>query len=433
MSVRRILVIGSGGREHALAWRLSRDPERPQVRVAPGNPGIAARFDCLPIDGANPEAVLAAARAYAIDLIVVGPEVPLAAGLADVLESAGIPTFGPSGEAARLESSKWFAKQVMSEARVPTARAEAFDDVHAAREALPRFGPPWVIKADGLAAGKGVRVTGDRREAEDFLADCFTRRRFGAGGSRVVLEEFLAGEEASVMAVCDGNHALLLPAARDYKRAFDSNRGPNTGGMGALAPHPGVGPALESEIERRIVSPLLGRMRERGTPFRGLLYCGLMLTGTGPRVIEFNVRFGDPEAQVVLPLLEGSLSELLLGASRGALDAGAVSRAPGAAVAIALTDAGYPDSTAGAGTIVGLEGLESDRNVEIFHAATAPSPGGWRVTGGRAAYVIGRGADLSEARAAAYRAVDRLSGTGWRARRDIAADVGASNATTRGA
>jgi phosphoribosylamine--glycine ligase len=431
MSVRRVLVVGSGGREHAIAWALRRDPSPPEVIVAPGNPGVATSFPCVALDPADPAAVSAAAKQYAADLVVVGPEAPLAAGVADALATSGVTAFGASRDAARLESSKWFAKEILSEAGVPTARAERFEDVGAARAALDRFGPTWVIKADGLAAGKGVRVTSDRSEAEEFLEDSLSGRRFGAGGRQVVLEEFLEGEEASVMAVCDGTRSLLLPAARDYKRAFDGDRGPNTGGMGAFAPHPAVPGAVEEEVERRIVRPVLARMRERGTPFRGLLYCGLMLGPSGPKVVEFNVRFGDPECQAVLPLLDGSLSELLRSAASGTLEPARVWRTAGAAVVVTIADTNYPESSSGLGVVRGLEKL-STLGVEVFHAATGPTPDGWRVTGGRAAYVMARGADVAEAHDTAYAAVGALSGSGWRVRSDVAAGVRAAAGARRG-
>jgi len=316
MNPSRILVLGSGGREHALAWRLAADAHAPRVWVAPGNPGMARRFPVLAIEATDGEALARECRRLAIELVVVGPETALAAGVADRLRAAGVAVFGPGREAARLESSKWHAKQLMARAGVPTAAAEPFDSLAAARAALPRFGPPWVIKADGLAAGKGVRVTGDEREAGEFLAACLEGGRFGASGRRVLLERFLAGDEASVMAVCDGERHALLPAARDYKRALDGDRGPNTGGMGSYAPIPALSPEALARVSERIVTPMLRELAARGTPFLGLLYCGLMREGGEARVVEFNVRFGDPETQSVAPLLEGSFSGLLAGDAR---------------------------------------------------------------------------------------------------------------------
>jgi phosphoribosylamine--glycine ligase len=418
----RVLVLGSGGREHALAWRLARDPEPAEVLVAPGNEGMGRAFRRLAAGELDPDAIATRCREEGVGLVVIGPEAPLTTGVADALATHGILTFGPSRAAAGLESSKWFAKEVMREAGVPTARAEAFEDLAAARAALGRFGPPYVVKADGLAAGKGVRVTSEREVAESFLADCLASGRFGVSGKRVVIEEFLDGEEASVMAVCDGSRFVLLPAARDYKRAFDGDHGPNTGGMGAYAPTPMIDAGLETWIGERIVAPVLAEMGRRGAPFRGVLYCGLMVGRKGVRVVEFNVRLGDPECQVVLPLLVGSLTLLCAGAARGALDAGAVARGRGAAVAVALADEGYPEAVRGGGVISGLDGADQAPGVLVFHAASAPEPDGrWRVNGGRGAYLVGLDATLAGARERAYGALARLGGAGWRCRRDIAA------------
>lgn len=419
MDVARYLVVGSGGREHALAWRLARDPDRPEVLVAPGNDGMGRNFERLAIREDDAEGLARACRARGVSLVVIGPEGPLAAGLADGLAGLGVAVFGPSRAAARLEASKTFAKEIMAGAGVPTGRAEAFRDLGAARAALPRLGPPWVVKADGLAAGKGVLVTAAREEAEAFLAACLEGGRFGAGGSSVLLEEFLDGEEASLMAVCDGERFVLLPAARDYKRAREGDRGPNTGGMGAVAPAPAVDEATEAVVGRTIMGPVLDAMARRGTPFRGLLYCGLMCGAGGPRVVEFNVRFGDPETQAVLPLLGGSLGRLLASAAAGSLDPTAVARGDGAALAVALVDEGYPEAVRGGGRLGGLEALEREPGVMVFHAGAAFEDGTWRVRGGRAAYVVARGATREAARERAYRAVDSVGGGGWRCRRDV--------------
>jgi phosphoribosylamine--glycine ligase len=424
VSAQRILVVGSGGREHALAWRLAHDPEAPEVLVAPGSDGMEDVARRLPQDGRDAAALAAACRRERVDLVVIGPEAPLAAGLADELAAAGLTVYGPGRAAARLESSKWFAKEIMAEAGVPTAAAEPFGDLEPARRALGRFGPPWVIKADGLAAGKGVCVTAERGEAEAFLAGCLESGRFAGAGRRVLLEEFLEGEEASVMAVCDGRDFALLPAARDYKRALDGDRGPNTGGMGAYAPSGHVGPALEEAVGRGIVAPVLAALGRRGTPFRGTLYCGLMLAAGGAKVVEFNARFGDPESEVVLPLLDGSLGRLLAGAARGALDRGAVSRGPGCAVAVALAHEDYPGTPRQVGWIGGLDRLRGREGVMVFHAGARRAGERWRVEGGRAAYVVARSATLEEARAKAYGALAQLDGGGWRARGDIAASPG---------
>ncbi len=413
-------MVGSGGREHALAWRLAADPHHPRVEVSPGNDGMGRSFARADVAETDVPGLVDLARRTRADLVVVGPEAALAAGLADALAAAGIPVFGASRAATRLESSKWFAKEVMREAGVPTARAEAFEHVAAALAALPGFGPPWVVKADGLAAGKGVLVTDRADDARAFVTACLEGGRFGEGGRRVVLEEFLAGEEASVIAVCDETRHVLLPAARDFKRARDGDEGPNTGGMGSYAPTPHVDGAVAREVGERVVAPVLRAMAARGTPFRGALYCGLMLGPAGVRVIEFNARFGDPETQSILPLVTGSLSALLAGAAAGALDAGAVGVRPGAAVTVALVDEGYPDALRRDGLITGLDAAATDEDVVVFHAGSGQDAGGWRVRGGRAAYVTARGAGVEEARARAYAAVAGLGGHGWRCRADIA-------------
>ncbi len=420
MSVSRILVVGAGGREHALAWRLARDPQAPEVLVAPGKEGMGDVARCVAAGEHDALALAAVCRREGVDLVVVGPEAPLAEGVADVLRAAGFAVYGPGSAAARLESSKSFAKDVLRESGAPTAASEAFTSFAEARGGLSRWGPPWVVKADGLAGGKGVRVTSVRGEAEEFLRDCLERERFGASGRRVLLEEFLEGDEVSIMAVCDGREYVLLPPARDYKRALDGDRGVNTGGMGAYAPSEDVDGALEEEIGRRIVGPVLECLRRRGTPFLGTLYCGLMLAARGPRVLEFNVRFGDPETQAVLPLVEGAFAELLAAAARGEPAPGAVRRARGSVVAVALVDEGYPDAVRGGGRIRGLDRLRGREGVEVFHAGTRAAGEDWEVTGGRAAYVVARGESRSQARARAYAAVAELGGSGWRTRRDIA-------------
>ncbi len=416
----RILVLGAGGREHALAWRLAKDPERPEVIVAPGNAGMAQAFRRLAVDAEDARAVVELARREAVSLVVVGPEAPLAAGVADALAEAGFAVSGAAREPARLESSKWFAKQLMLEAGVPTAAAEAHDDVSLALAALDRLGPRWVVKADGLAAGKGVRVTSDRAEAQAFVRDCLEGGRFGGSGRRVVLERFLEGEEASVIGICDGERHVLLPAARDYKRAFDGDAGPNTGGMGSFAPTPAVTRDVEQQVSERVMTPILKSLAARGTPYRGALYAGVMLGERGPQVVEFNARFGDPETQSILPLVGGSLGELLARAARGALEPSAIRREPGAAVTLALVDQGYPDDVRGGGVLRGLDAVERE-GVLVFHAATEREAGEWVVRGGRAVYLTALGATLESARQRVEAARATLSGSGWRSRGDIAA------------
>ena len=419
MTPSRILVLGAGGREHALAWRLARDPHRPTILVAPGNDGMGDGAVRLAVDESDADALVRTCRSRDVGLVVVGPEGPLAAGVADALRAAGIATFGPSRGAARLESSKWFAKEVMREAGIPTAAAAAFETSAPALARLRASRPPFVVKADGLAAGKGVLVTSDAGEAERFVLACLVDGRFGEGGRRVVIEEHLTGEEASIMAVCDGRDFVLLPPARDYKRAEDGDGGPNTGGMGSFAPTPSVTPELERAVGETVVAPLLRAMAARGVPFAGALYVGLMLTKAGPRVVEFNVRFGDPETQSIVPLLTGSFTRLLASAAAGALERDAVGRAAGAAVTVAVVDEGYPSAPRGDGVLEGLDRAEAAGAI-VFHAGTRRDGARWRVSGGRAAYVTATGDSVDQARAGAYDALGRLSGTHWRARRDIA-------------
>ncbi len=426
----RILVIGSGGREHALAWRLARDPHAPHVELAPGHDGAAREFPVHAVGELDAAALAALCAERAYDLVVIGPEAPLAAGVSDHLARAGVLVFGPSREAARLEASKWFAKQVMLAARVPTGRAERHEDAASARQALRRFAPPWVIKADGLAAGKGVRVTDSEAEASAFVGECLEQDRFGEGGRALVIEEHLRGEEVSVMAVCDGEDAVLLPPARDYKRALEGDLGPNTGGMGAYAPAASLDAAAEADVRERIVRPVLRELAARGTPYRGVLYCGLMLTADGPQVIEFNARFGDPETQSILPLVGGSLSTLLASAARGRLAPDSVSRRAGAAVTVALVAEGYPDAPRAGGRLEGLDEAARAADVQVFHAGTRWD-GGWVVRGGRAAYLTAVADDLAAARARVMRARAGVGGTLWRSRGDIAASVQPSEAAGR--
>jgi phosphoribosylamine--glycine ligase len=418
----RILVLGSGGREHALAWRLARDPEVKEVLVAPGNDGIARRFTCLPGGADDAAALRRSIEERKVDLVLVGPEAPLAAGLADALRAI-VPVFGPGADGARLEASKWFAKRLMLDAGVPTAPADLWESPGQAFADLARCSYPVVLKADGLAAGKGVCVAADRVEAEAFVRRVMVERSLGEAGARVLREDYLAGEEISLMVITDGERYRELPAARDYKRAMDGDRGPNTGGMGAYAPSPRLDDGLEREIGSEVVEPTLRALRSRGISYRGVLYAGLMLTDRGVRVLEFNCRFGDPETEAVLPLLEESLAAVVMGAARGHLEGPPRLAWRGAAVSVVLADEGYPETVRGRGVIEGLEALEAAADLVVFHAGTQRSEAGWRVSGGRAAHVVARGETVPAARARVYQAIDGLGGAGWRVRRDIAADV----------
>ena len=429
MTPLRILVIGSGGREHALAWRLARDSEVSEVLVAPGNDGMGRSFRRLPVDATDGKALVAAAEAERVSLAVVGPDAALEAGVADQFEAARIPVYGPTRNAARLEWSKWFAKEIMTHNGVPTARATHFDDMSDARQALPSFGPPWVIKADGLAAGKGVLVSSERAEVEAFLAACLEEGRYGESGRRVLMEEFLEGDEVSLTAVCDGRSYLLLSPARDYKRAEDGDTGPNTGGMGAFAPS--VDAAVAEQAGRRIVQPLLTAMTRRESPFRGTMYVGLILTTRGPKVLEINARFGDPESQVVLPLVAGSFARLLRSAAMGELDPGAVRPAEGAAVAVALVAEGYPDRVRSGGVIAELDRAAERHSVTVFHAGTRWEGDEWRVSAGRAAHIMATASTREAARDQVYTMIADLGGEGWRCRHDIAAPGSVAAATRR--
>ncbi|MDP9367197.1 MAG: phosphoribosylamine--glycine ligase [Chloroflexota bacterium] len=414
----RILVVGGGGREHALVWKLAQSPKVGALFCAPGNAGTAALAE--PVPAADLKDLVAAATRLRADLVVVGPEAPLAAGLADRLTDAGVPVFGPAAAAARIESSKAWAKEVMAEAGVPTARAVIVDRLDAARDALADFAFPMVVKADGLAAGKGVVIAESRADAEAALTSMLLDRTFGAAGGRVVLEEHLTGREVSVLALTDGETVLPLPPACDYKRAYDNDRGPNTGGMGAYAPVPVMDGALLQTVIGSILEPTVRALTARGTPLRGVLYAGLMLTANGPQVLEFNARFGDPETQVVLPLLDADLAGLLAAVAGGDLKAVPPQPPPtSAAVGVVLAAGGYPGQYQTGLPIEGLEDVPED--VLVFHAGTQLDDYGRVVTaGGRVLTVVGRSTDLASARDRAYAGADAISFPDLQLRRDIA-------------
>jgi phosphoribosylamine--glycine ligase len=420
----KILVIGSGAREHALCWRLARDPGVSTVTCAPGNAGIARSFPVAPLSAVDPGAVLELARAASADLTVVGPEAPLAAGLADHFLAAGRPIFAPSAAAARLETSKAFAKAFMSRHGVPTARYRVCRAAADAFDVLRRgdLGPAVVVKADGLAAGKGVVVAPDREAAEAAIRQAMFERAFGDAGATLVLEECLSGPEVSVFVVADGEHYVPLGTAQDHKRVYDDDRGPNTGGMGAFAPSPLVDAPLMSTIERRIVQPVLAGMVREGAPFRGCLYCGLMLTADGPRVIEFNVRFGDPEAQVVLPLLREPLAPLLMAASEGRLASvpSGIGRPPAAAVGVVLAAGGYPGEVRTGDRIGGLDHLAHEYpDVLAFFSGVKAAGGDLVTAGGRVMTLVACDERFDRAIARVYDAVDRVTFEGIQFRRDI--------------
>ena len=409
----KTLVIGTGGREHALALALSRDPAVTEVHAAPGNPGIGAFASLHPVDPMDGAAVAALAAEIGADLVVVGPEAPLVAGVADAVREAGIPVFGPSRAAALLEGSKAFSKEVMAAAGVPTAGSRTCVTADEVAAALDAFGPPYVVKDDALAAGKGVVVTRDRAEAEEHAAGCGT----------VVVEEFLDGPEVSLFAVCDGTTAYPLQPAQDFKRIHDGGRGPNTGGMGSYSPLPWAPADLAATVIATVVQPTLDEMARREAPFVGCLYVGLALTAAGPRVIEFNCRFGDPDVQPVLALLDSPLGELLLAAARG--DLGSVP-APvfrdGASVTVVLASAGYPESSSKGDVITGVGAANGVNDVDVIHAGTALHQGSLVTAGGRVLAVRALGYDVADARARAYAAADLVAFEGQQRRSDIAAE-----------
>jgi phosphoribosylamine--glycine ligase len=417
----RVLVIGAGAREHALCWKLGREPGVDALFCAPGNAGIALDVPCLPLDVNRPAEAVALAAREAIDLTVVGPEAPLTAGVVDAMTAAGHRACGPTQGAAAIESSKAFAKRLMAYHGVPTARhltcaspAEALDALR-----VGRFGLPVVIKADGLAAGKGVVVAEDAATAEAAVRDMMVDRRFGDAGSQVVVEEFLSGREASFFVVTDGVHARILPPAEDHKRAFDGDQGPNTGGMGAFSPSPLVTDRMAERVLESIVFPTLRGLAAEGRPFRGFLYCGLMITADGPNVIEFNARMGDPETQVVLPGLAEDLLPHLWNAAGGRIESGTFRTRKDRYVGVVLASGGYPDRFETGKVITGLDEAAALPDTLVFHAGTAPRDGGIITSGGRVLTVVGRGGDFAEARRRAYEAVGRISFEGMQYRRDI--------------
>ncbi|WP_298952741.1 phosphoribosylamine--glycine ligase [uncultured Methylobacterium sp.] len=414
-----LLLIGSGGREHALAWKLARSPLCGRLLVAPGNPGTAAHGTNVPdLAVTDHAAVVELCRREGVGLVVVGPEAPLVAGLADALREAGIPVFGPGAAAAQLEGSKAFTKELCEEFGIPTAAFARFRDLDRALAHLDGRAAPIVVKADGLAAGKGVVVAETLAEAQAAVRDMLGGG-LGAAGAEVVIEEFLSGEEASFFALCDGTSAVAFGTAQDHKRVFDGDRGPNTGGMGAYSPAPVLTPALEAEVMERIIRPTLDGMRARGTPFSGVLYAGLMLTDAGPKLIEYNVRFGDPECEVLMPRLESDLVPLLLAAAAGDLGgAPPPVWSPGTALTVVMAAPGYPGPVEKGSAIRGLDAAEAAGAV-VFQAGTRRDGDRLVADGGRVLAVTATGAGVREAQARAYAAVDRIDWPEGFCRRDI--------------
>jgi len=416
----RILVVGAGGREHAIVRALGRSPSAGELLCAPGNAGIAADARCLEIPADDVHGLVDAAVAEDAGLVVVGPEAPLVAGLVDALEAAGVPAFGPSAAAARLEGSKVHAKEVMAEAGVPTASHTVLRGREEALEHLTRIDYPTVLKADGLAAGKGVIIAATEAEAREAVELFFVEQRFGA--TDVVLEEHLVGEELSLLALCDGQNVLPLAPAQDYKRIFDGDAGPNTGGMGSYSPVPEVSAETVDELTDQVHRPVVEMLARNGTPFHGVLYAGLMMTAAGPRVLEFNCRFGDPETQAVLPRLRSDLAELFTAAREpGGLAGTTADFDDRWAVTVVLASAGYPESSSKGDVISGIEEAEALEGVEVTHAGTALADGSVVTAGGRVLNVTALGADAGAARDRAYEAAGLISFDGMQIRTDIAA------------
>ncbi len=417
----KILVVGGGGREHALAWKIAQSPLVDELWCAPGNAGMASVAECVPIGAEDIAALADFAQEKGIDLTVVGPEAPLVAGIADFFRERGLAVFGPSREAARMEGSKHFAKQVMLEARVPTGRAEAFIDYDRAADCVRRGRPPYVVKADGLAAGKGVVIAQDDRAAYEALKACFLERRFGEAGEKVLIEEFLTGYEVSVLTFVDGDKILPLAPAQDYKRVGDGDTGPNTGGMGSYSPVPVISREEYRRVVEEILQPTAWALAKRGIHYRGILYAGLILTDKGPKILEFNVRFGDPETQAVLPRLRSDIVPAMLATVEGRLAEVELEWRDDPCVTVVVASGGYPADYRKGFPISGLDEASSMEGVVIFHAGTRQGKGGEVLTdGGRVLNVSALGKDFREARERAYRAAERINFDDAYYRRDIA-------------
>jgi phosphoribosylamine--glycine ligase len=414
----KCLIVGNGGREHAIGWSLSQDPRIKELHFAPGNAGTAELGHNLPIPAGEIPELLDWCRDAEPDLVVVGPEAPLCLGLVDALAGLGIPAFGPDRDCARLEGSKVFSKDLLNEAGIPTARSERFDDCDLALKAARNSPYPLVIKADGLAAGKGVIIAQNPEEAEQAIRTIMETKAFGDAGNEILIEEFLEGEEASIHAVTDGEDYVLFPSSQDHKRIGEGDRGPNTGGMGAYAPAPVVTAPCLAEVERLVFRPLLETMKKRGLHYRGVLYGGLMLTAQGPKVLEFNCRFGDPETQVILPLLETPLLDVIQASIRGEIGGLNFQTKSLHAMTVVLAAPGYPESPEKGGVISGLEKTRTKDQI-LFHAGTASRDGAVVTSGGRVLAATGTGPSLESAQSAAYSLVDSIAFDRMQFRRDI--------------
>jgi phosphoribosylamine--glycine ligase len=416
----KVLVVGSGGREHALCWAIAASPICDALYCAPGNAGIAAEAECVAIAAEDIDGLVAFARDKDIDFVVVGPEAPLVAGLVDRLSAAGIKAFGPTAAAAALEGSKGFTKDLCAKYDIPTAAYRRFTDLAAARAYIRELGAPIVVKADGLAAGKGVTVARSLDEALAAAEDALSGGRFGEAGAEIVVEDCLEGEEVSVFALCDGSSALMMAAAQDHKAVFDGDKGPNTGGMGAYSPAPVMTEALAAEIEETVIRRTVAAMKAEGRPYTGVLYAGLMITAAGPKLIEYNVRFGDPECQVLMLRLRSDLLPALLAACDGLLDTFDLRWYEETALTVVMASNGYPGSYEKGSEIRGVDTAETDDKVKVFHAGTARRADGALIaTGGRVLNVTALGDTVQEAQQRAYAAVDRIDWPGGFCRRDI--------------
>jgi phosphoribosylamine--glycine ligase len=416
----KILVIGGGGREHALVWKLSQSPRVEKIFCAPGNAGIGEIAELAPIGADEIDQLAAFVEKEKIDLTVVGPELPLTLGIAEFFQKKGLRIFAPGREAAQLEGSKAFAKEILRENKIPTAGFATFSDAAAAKKYLGTQKPPYVIKADGLAAGKGVLICASRQEAETAIDDILTRRLFGAAGDKLVIEEFLEGEEASFIVLTDGEHILPLASSQDHKRVFDRDEGPNTGGMGAYSPAPVVTPEIHRRIMEEILEPLLRGLKKKDIRYRGVLYVGLMLTADGPKVLEFNARFGDPECQPLMLRFKSDLVTLIEATIDGKLDRVKTEWTDDAAVCVVLCAGGYPGSYEKGKEIRGLDALKDWRKGAVFHAGTIKKDGRWLTSGGRVLGVTAVGKDIGAAVAEVYQAVEQIKWEGMHYRKDIA-------------
>ena len=415
----KVLVVGSGGREHALAWKISQSDKVKKIYAAPGNAGISKIATCIPIKADDIASLLSFARQESIDLTVVGPEAPLAAGIGDAFREAGLTIFGPSKSAAQIESSKIFAKKMMDKYGIPTGEAHIFDNPRDAIGFVKDRDYPVVIKADGLAAGKGVVVVSSPEEARDAIRKMMIDRVFGQAGERILIEEFLEGEEASFLALTDGRNVLSLPLARDYKRVYDGDRGPNTGGMGSYSPVPSISDDTYRKIETQIIIPIIEALNAEGYPYEGVIYAGLMITEDGPKVLEFNCRFGDPETQPLLMRMNTDLIEIIEVIIRRKLDKIRSGWSEKAATCVVLASGGYPGKYEKGKVITGLDEVEGMEDIEVFHAGTAIADGKVVTAGGRVLGVTALGSDIRDAALKAYKAIEKIHFEGMHYRKDI--------------